>query len=310
MSNTERTLLYSGLSADGNIAVDYDLSKINHRLYRQSKCYYGTVRMLQINPGDEVEIYTLADTWYNRRAYMMAMENYFNSRKEEIEIAGGVARWADFRVCPGQIDGVSPNRVYKAPIDPSQYSPGFTSSTFTAGEYIYSRMPDSAGNDEGFSWGEPATDLPSPTTHYPFTNAWNIITEFNKAKNVQASPENVSIGIPYGDSDRVNVEGVDTQEQDDVLDDGNEPPYNADDFPDTSVWVQRGVLGSNVVSANQMTLRTSTGLIPIPCGIVLYKVTNGTVNVQIEIKAGQYKGVHTNDWGTPKLVGGTTWKVN
>ena len=306
---TERVINYVNISGEGNIAVDYDLAKVNHRLYRQSKCYYGTVRMQQVNPGDELEIYTLANTWFNKKAYMLAMEMYFNSRKEELEHAGaGSARWDDFRVAPGQTSYLLGNPLsYYAPTDPSLHDTTYASSQFGAGEYFYSRIWDSAGDPRGFTWGEANTTVLTPP-HYTYLNAYNVVTEYNKRANVQDSPENVAVDIPYADSERQSSEGLSEAEMDDVVGAGNEPPYNPNAFPPGFAWIQRGVLGSDTNGANSQTNRLSTGLIPIPNGIILFKAA-GTVNIQVELKAGNYKGVHVEDWGTPKLMNDKTWKV-
>lgn len=304
---TERTLTHPSLGGNGFIAVDYNLSKMNHRLYRQSKCYYGTVTMNQINPGDEVEIYTLNDNWMLEKAYKHAMETYFNSRQLELEAAGNnKARWGDFRVTPGHLTG----SAWTDPVDPVQYAwiqtvPP-TAQTYTAGEYLYSMMLNDSGVMQGFTLGTEVTT--ATTTHHPFLEAWNIFTEYQKNQNTQASPESTTVSLSYASSDIVNEQGGEDVEIQNVLQDGNEPPYN----PDTVVgdpWVQRAVLGSNSTGTNSIpSTKISTGLIPIPLGLVMYNI-NGTANITINLKAGDYKGVRADDMGTPKLVGGKKWVV-
>ena len=102
---TERHILHRQLTGSivpKLIALDYDLSRINHRLYRQSKCYYANISAPGLNANEAVHVYTLGNNWINQAAYKLAMETYFNSRAYELEMLGGnKARWADFRVTPG-----------------------------------------------------------------------------------------------------------------------------------------------------------------------------------------------------------------
>lgn len=305
---TERTLTHPSLGGNGYIAVDYNLSKMNHRIYRQSKCYYGTISMNQINPGDEVEIYTLNDNWMLEKAYKHAMEMYFNSRQVELEAAGNNrARWGDFRVSPGHL---LPAGSWQDPQDPSQYewllSAAPNAQTYTAGEYLYSMMLNDGGVMQGFTLGTAVS--PGTTTHHPFTTAWNIFTEYQKNQNTQASPESTTVSLSYASADIVNEQGGEDVEIQNVVQDGNEPPYNADTVVGDP-WVQRAVLGSNTTGSNSIpTTKTSTGLIPIPLGLVMYNI-NGTANITIQMKAGDYKGVRADDMGTPKLVAGKKWVV-
>lgn len=303
---TERHILHRALSGGTDvkhIALDYDLSRINHRLYRQSKCYYASISAPNLQQNEVVEIYTLNNHWINQAAYKLAMETYFNSRAHELESVGGnKARWADFRVTPGVLDA---GLNYVEPLDPSTYNHSLTAGAESIGEYTYSRMPNTSGVDQGFTWGGQGI---ATTTHHPFIACWNVLDEYDDRYLTRVTPPTQLGDIPYINSQIIGTAmGGDAQEFDDVIEDGNQAPYNngvVSNYP----FTQRTILGSDAVAGN--TFKMTSGIIPIPCGIILLKVTaEGAVNVNIDVKPGDYKGVYAEDWGTPKLMTDKTWKV-
>jgi hypothetical protein len=76
------------------------LSKVNHRLYRQSRYYECSVTIdADSAEGTSIDIYALADTWYTQKGLMLAKAAWDASNAEEKAMLNGkVARWNDFRV--------------------------------------------------------------------------------------------------------------------------------------------------------------------------------------------------------------------
>jgi hypothetical protein len=88
--------------------------------------------------------------------------------------------------------------------------------------------------------------------------------------------------------------GIDALNQDAMSDnlqsDGNAPPYDATSVNTTSPWVRVAVLGQTAGAQ-----KLSSGFFTAPCGLVLlagFSDTGTGYPVEIEVKAGDYKGVH------------------
>ena len=252
------------------IRADHELSKINHRLYRQSRVYQLKLNLSpSFDPGTQVEVYAIAPTWMAMNAYKRAYETFLENSKEERSSTD--ARWHDFRVT---FDGGQDNLLK-----------GFTKSDvegdyskLSQGEYLPTEVHDSAGNTKTFSWmGTTAS------------NRFNIIDEYDRHANTSLSPSNPTNEVPY---DGLN-DDRDAGQSAHLQGDGNEPPY-ASSTLDNDILVKIATL-----SANPQAQKLSTGFFDAPCGAILITTTQPIAQsagmnevVTLVCKEGDYKGVH------------------
>lgn len=265
----------------------YCLSKLNHRLYRQGRQYTVKVDAHRDSIGtNSVEVYALMPTWFLRSAWRMAKRAYDDAMKDELAELNpnNVARWRDFRVGSGvAASTLGGDAIELGGLVPYQYQidtwlgvgnePVLTG--FTSGEYnlSYAHNLDTGVN---MKWW-----LSGGTAEF-----FGIFEEYAKSRNESASPETVITEMPY---EALKAEGEDDDYQE-LQANGNEPPYNADTFPN-AIWVRVGVLEKSTDMS-----RMSTGFFTAPLGLVCLR--NTTVGVDagsqfsVEIKGGTYNGVH------------------
>lgn len=254
------------------IRVDKVASQVNHRLMRQSRVYSVKIDIdTDLPDGSVVDVYAIADTWYNHKAYNMAKAVFDDNSKEEIaQLGKDVARWNDFRV------DAEPSGSFHD-LDAVQFSAGATSGFFGLGsEYLMSAVHDAAGVLKEFSWTTVGTKF-------------NIIDEYDLTGNTDQSPT-------FGQN-QVGYDGLD-----DSLDDGqmtvmseygNKPPYNPTGL-ENECWVRVATL---VVRHNGGSKLTS-GYFDAPCGLVRLSYSGGLTavtaneNICVELKSGDYKGCH------------------
>jgi hypothetical protein len=251
------------------INIERFLSKVNRRLYRQSRCY--SVKLdLDPTSAEIINVYALSDSWMNERALKMAYNMYLeNSEDERDRLKGSsLARWSDFRVLSGS--------DYPQ-LNPVQFNmPSLSPVQLAAGEFENTLVVDAAGVAKNFSWAG-ATG-----------SRYSILDEYDKAGNAQTDPGTSTGDMPYddlmADDDAVMAESLQLR--------GANPPYDAVGVNADRTWVRIATLA---VSAAQ---KLSTGFFKAPCGIVL--ITQGAggdeaVNasgVTWSVKSGDYKGVH------------------
>jgi len=253
------------------IRTDKLLSNVNHRLYRQSRIYNVKIDIdADLADGGYVDVYALADTWYNYKAYNFAKSIYDENSKEELKQLGSSrARWNDFRID----DGAGTDAELQA----LQYGAGVTSTRFTAGEYFVSEISDAAGNSNTMRW----TGTGAGT--------WNIIDEYDLTGNTDASPSTASTVVAY---DGITDQLDDTQ-MEHLSDEGNLPPYHSTAL-ENSCWVRVARLYVDAAGTSKLT----SGYFDAPCGLVRLHVGSGleanniSEKVCISVKNGDYKGVH------------------
>ena len=257
---------------DTNLLIRADklLSNVNHRLYRQSRVYQCKVDIdADLADGDFVKVYALADTWYNMKAYQLAKRTFDENSMEESSMLGATkARWNDFRVDHGD--------TIQQELEAIQFI-GSTGTRFTAGEYLMTEVTDAAGTAHTFRWVGTGG------------NTYNIIDEYDATGNTDANPTTAITGVAY---DGLTDE-LDDAQIDHLTDDGNNPPY-ANSTLENSAWVLIGTLYIRAAGTNKL----STGYFNAPCGLIRID-TGGALNAQtitenitMEVKAGDYKGVH------------------
>ncbi len=269
----------SALTADGVpdpnacIRVDKVLSGRNHRLYRQSRVY--SVKLdLDINAaaGQTVDIYALGHSWMAHKAYQFAYKSFLENGKEErSQLGKNNARWNDFRVDHG-IAAFALNMAMSGATPATAGTTKFGSGT----EYVMSQVADASGATKTFRW----TGAGTSTT-------FNIIDEYDLTGSTSADPGAASAAVAY--------DGL-TDELDDnqiahLSEHGNLPPYEENNM-ENAVWVKIATLSVN--AAGQQKL--STGFFEAPAGLLLVEssapLANDTSVLNLECKAGDYKGVH------------------
>lgn len=286
----QRELLYpiADLAIPSIIQVDQGLAMANHQLYRQTRSYRIKVDLNRVDNSDEVQVYTLSDTWMLRQAIKHAKAHYDASRAEEVKNVGKKARWNDFRIIHGA--GVVTWNLLRTP---TQYtwtigSGGPTQVPLVAGEYLYSSSATASGALKGYSIG--GVGPYTTTVNAPFATAWNILAEYSASRDTQADPEDVTANVMFSDSELMEEMGVNSVELDEVLDDGNLPPYDPDNLTEGSPWVQNPTVGGTGTQSTRVT----TGYIDAPLGLVLI-FGNGAGNVLISCAKGDYKGVQAEN---------------
>jgi len=250
----------------GYASIPRSLSKVNHRLYRESRTYECSVQIdANVADATTVDVYALADTWYLKGALKLAKSAWDASNAEEIAMNNGhVARWNDFRVN----DGVSG----AGNLNPVQFDKGTLNPNLnTAGEFILSKVVDQTGTARSFTLGVPSA------------SEYNLFNEYDLQPGTSADPEIPSTG-PYSGL----LPNLSAAAADHISDDGNLPPYRQDGYGD-GIWVKVGTL--HLAAGRQ---RLSTGFFQAPMGHVVM-VGLGTIgqnaDIQMTIKGGDYKGV-------------------
>jgi hypothetical protein len=262
--------LLNGAAPNTIVDTARNLSKMNRRLYRYGRNYEVKVDLRNDHPS-QVQVFALRDDWAVQKAFQMAYQAYLDNTKEEREnmSASQIARWEDFRCRPGLT--LSTNEGH-----PVFHTVAGGAVALTAGEFSFTEITDASGTEKTFTWGAAAADRLS------------ILEEYDKAGNAQATPEGFVSGAagPYAGlnpgndgSNYTNLEAI-----------GNEPPYDSDGINAQSPWVRVAVLGGTAG-----TQKLSSGFFTAPCGLVLlvgYGSDDNNLGASLEVKAGDYKGVH------------------
>lgn len=262
------------------IRVDRALSAINHRLYRQSRMY--TVKV-DLNPsvpeGTFVNIWALVDTWWLHKAYRLAYDTFMENSKEEREQMGTMgARWNDFRVNSGLGTTFQKDLLPSGNTDPT----GTPSIYGTGGnqEYLFSEAHTPAGTRTEFHFSG------------AIAGAWNIIDQYDVTGNTDDDPSTPTTAVAY---DGLTDE-IDGDQMEHLSADGNLPPYNTDTL-ENYVWVKVGTLTK--AHSGGATQKFSTGFFKAPYGMIACSGNanfTGTNNlIDLEVKAGDYKGVHATN---------------
>ncbi len=259
------------------IDVFKDLSLVNHRLYRQ-----GRVPMVRIGFAGPFEtnmefatvtVQTLPNTWPVRKAHQLALKEYLLATKDERR-RGGQARWHDFKV--------------------------FFEDDHRTGTTL-SPVGITQGSAE-WNYSEIFKQSASANVQYKFIgasdgNAFGMIAEYDSQQDTDDdSPDNPGGDVPYGGLHP----DVDSTNQDNLLDEGDAPPYNPDalqvQLRSENIWSGPG----SAVSNNKLT----TPWMPAPCGLIKLQTSIGSGDttdpiglVTVEVAAGDYKGIHATPMG-------------
>lgn len=253
------------------VRVDRELSRVNHRLYRQSRVPSCKIT-LDATVGDMgVDVYVLRDTWMNQKAYQLAKNMFDENSKEELEqLKTMKARWNDFRVNMGLTSFAELDAVIEGETTASKL--------FGVGEYELSEVADAAGTAKTFRWlGTGA-------------NTFNIIDEYDATGNNSSSP-----AFPAGTNVAYDglTDELDDSQMDHLSSDGNAPPYSLTGI-NNDVLVRVARLVNTAAGASG---KLSTGFFNAPCGFIVLEGIGGGTSVTLdsaitlEVQAGDYKGV-------------------
>lgn len=254
------------------VRVDRELSRVNHRLYRQSRVPSCKISLdANVAAGQGIDVYVLRDTWMNMKAYQLAKQEFDNNSEQELQqLKTMTARWNDFRVDIGlssyaELDAVNEMESFAS-----------RNKLFGVGEYAMSKVTDAAGTASTFRWIGTGV------------NTFNIIDEFDTTGNAPITPPNATIRAAYGELE----DELDDSQASHLSQDGNAPPYEQSTI-DNNVLVRV----ARLVNDGTGTSKLSTGFFNAPCGFIILEGVGGGTSVTLdsaitlEVQAGDYKGV-------------------
>lgn len=266
------------------ISIPRELSKVNHRLYRDHMNYYAEVTLnTGVQTAAPLRVMTLAPTWYVLGALRAAKRMYDKAMRDERQVVQQ-ARWHDFR-----LDIDMPSGIYEQH-QAYGWNPNGGFEFHTADELTRSLVLDANDAARCFSLNNATGAVSAGALSY------NVFTEYDAMDNVDIDQPVVSGGVaPYDDL----LEESDTENEQFLQTIGDEPPYNAQSWE--AVWVQVGELHSNANGAIQSTtgyFQAPLGLIAIvgPCDAYISEGTlsNDRSRVTVNVLPGNYKGVHAD----------------
>lgn len=260
----------SGSAANTLVDTARHLSVLNRRLYRFGRNYEVKVD-IRNDTGGQISVFALRDDWAVQKAFQMAYKEYLENTSDERKKLGSnqVARWEDFRVEDGLTLAVNNSR-------PVMHQAGGGSSVLNAGEFALSKVVDGGGQERTFTWGA------GSSTKY------GLLEEYDKVANSHDTPDQIVADAPYANIDT----DVDDATHDNLQSDGDAPPYDKTGCNATTPWVRVGVLGQTGGAQ-----KLSTGYFTAPCGLILlagFSDTGSGYPVDVEVKSGDYKGVHAS----------------
>lgn len=290
------------------IQVDRCLNNVNRRLYRQHKVYRVKVGLSSPNEdvtpsptAGPVSVYALRNTWAVRKAISLAKDIYDEAVKEERAVVGA-SRWHDFRITTnGGAGGL--NGPINFPLGLTGLGKSMlTEGTSADGEYEYSKVMTTDAAGLGVE-KEFTLDTASTTTSY------SIFDEYQKmGPTTDESP----LFVSQGGYDRATGDSFEDENVQDLLNKGNLPPYDAGDLGFGAgtvggMLVKVGEIGRSQGAANTGTLRLSTDYFDAPLGLVIVtqaplafgdentRMSLATQSLEVEVAAGDYKGVMAHD---------------
>lgn len=283
MTTQTNILLGEGGAPVGTISRIFTgqvLGQANNRLYRQHRVYTQRISLLpgtNATLGAPIKVYALSTKWTVMNALKTARAVYEKAMKEERALHG-TSRWHDFRISADIIANTL------GAFGSSRASPpAMTPSSLDEGEYDISSITCEDGNVRLFTV-QGSTDA----TGY---NVWEEFEEMGSTSSSPQTPESGGYGEAFAGNDDANA--------DRLLEQGNLPPYSEDNDPRFGTWVEVGQLYRDT-SGHVL----STGYFDAPLGLILvtgYQPTQDVPFLRLEAKAGNYKGVASEDIPAAKL---------
>ena len=246
--------------------VDRELSKLNRRLYRSGRNYHVKIDIDHGESANNFVVLALRDDWAVQKGFQMAYQMYLDNTMEERERlnAEQVSRWEDFRVDHGLTAQQVVSSLWDETIAPV---------ALDSGEFTLSTVVDDSNTQRTFTF--------KPV---PLATEFGVLTEYDKTGNAQGSPSSAGAGTAYealtgedNPATRQHLQGA-----------ANEPPYDKTGVNAATPWVKIAELGGTAG-----VQKLSTGFFNAPCGfVVIYSTTGNVGNVMMEVRSGDYKGVH------------------
>ena len=280
------------------IQVDKMLNIANRRIYRQHKVYTVQVELdskaVPNEPGQVVELFALKNNWANRKAFALAKEMYDKAVSEERAQVGN-ARWHDFRISGlNCFSNTDTNGVF-----PVTTAANETRTVTLLGNGEYSSSSVSATSTTGAI--APHTFGLLPTTS---ATQYSVFLEFaNNGPRTPTDPANPS----PGGYERVSGTEYEVGNVQDLLDNGNFPPYDTGSNQAVlsgGPWVKVGELFHNATGESQLR----TGYFEAPLGMIVAvgydtvldpatptPIDSANNLLAIRVKEGDYKGVEAED---------------
>ena len=259
------------------IDVPQFLSKVNHRLYRQSRNYRCKVNITSPVTSGKVDVYALRDTWFLQKAYQMAKDTFDKNTTEERSGMSpkSIARWQDFRIQLRPKAGVTYQELNPAIRDDT-----LTLQDLTIGEFELSLVHKEDGT--GMSFG--LFDVPN--------SQWGILQQYDKSANTDDSPEDLT---NLGQS---AYSGLDDDNQNasrsHLSSAGNAPPYDSNSLDGSRLFRKVATIGMDVKGTPPPSFddKKTTGFFDAPLGAILLVTADNPGSIELEVQSGDYKGVH------------------
>ena len=273
IQNQINLVLDGSADTEAILRCDRVLSQMNHQLFRQSRNYCVKLDLDIAAANDTViDVYTLVDTWWLKKAYNLAYETFVkNSSEESGQLKSMKARWNDFRVDHGL---ASP--AFDKQLIACGYSTPGTEDTYASNqEYRMSEVHNTLGQTNTFRFIGSGT------------GTWNIIDQYDLTGNTQSTPSIPTTEVAYDGLE----DTLDDGQMDHLSGDGNVPPYDSINF-------ENGVLVRVATLANFVTgPKLSTGYFNAPAGLVVVQSRSNNllpsdVMLTMTAKEGNYKGIH------------------
>ena len=272
------------------VEIAPNLSRVNNRLYRQSRLYSVRFETSDVHQQQSVgyEFYTLPDTWFVRGAIKYAHSIYMQNHKDELEAGIKFSQWHDFDINPQNPDG-----TYE-----------FTGARMWDGDGFASISADEPSGIGGTYSTTKAADGTSFGFHVMgnIANSYNILREYAEFLNNRKPDNESSTAIqPYGDL-------LDLKDAEQMVESGDRAPYDRD----FSGWIPDDETVDDSTGQHCLTLKAMvtadrdgtgvqrTSFFTAPLGLVyVRRFLNGTLTdlstdsqeLRMEVQAGHYKGV-------------------
>lgn len=281
------------------IRVDRELSGQNRRLYRQSRVYRTKVNL----PGDRqgstiaLDVYKLRDSFMLQKGYGLAMKSWNDSYEAAEHVLKGdvQARWRDFRIDIRPFLG----DVFLESYTLAANGTGVRATPVVVDEYANASLAydPTTGNSKDFGLRADS-------------NTFDIIAEYNKEGKVQTEPSVATTEAAY---EELKPNLIDDQVSR-LQTEGNAPPYDADSTLPGEVLEYVGTIYRDS-DGNE---KNTTGFFDAPLGavfvfgnvggqfvdsIVLADGNPAPVTCEIEVQAGDYKGVKAIPFVDAKAMG-------
>jgi hypothetical protein len=279
---TERDLTYTLQSAGEWAIIDLakSLSVTNNRLYRQGMIYSASLELTDVPSVEgKAEIFTIPNTWYNRKAYELAREKYNDVTRQERKAGVQRGRWNDFRIhalCDNnQVNPTLWGGTSVSYPNPERLSASPAMVGLTGDEFTYTKVEHSAGVTKTFHYAGES----NPASSY------NIVYQYDMQKDTESdggtpNPES----LPYEDLES----GMSDVEADNIAS-GGDAPYDMDRLHNNLQ------MRHELQTTASGIYRISTPRILIPLGFLYVKASgfgSQSLKLTVRVASGGYKGVH------------------